>query len=77
MARSTRKKEESPDQSPTASQTSASEEQSQDSLVGPPATPDPPAEYEIIQIGEIPEPKKVEVEKPVVTVDEDGTIQIK
>lgn len=45
--------------------------------MGPPATPEPPAEYEIIQIGEIPETKKVEVEKPVVTVDEDGTIQIK
>ena len=44
--------------------------------MGPPATPEPPAEYEIIQIGEIPEPKKVEVE-PVVSVDEDGTIQIK
>ena len=42
-----------------------------------PWTMAPLAEYEIIQIGEIPEPKKVEVEKPVVTVDEDGTIQIK
>ena len=74
MAPSSRKKAESPDPSPTPSQTQS---EAPESLVGPPASPEPPAEYEIIQIGEIPEPKKVEVEKPVVSVDEDGTIQIK
>ena len=45
--------------------------------MGPPASPEPPAEYEIIQIGEVPKRKVVEVEKPVVTVDDDGVIQIK
>ena len=45
--------------------------------MGPPASPEPPAEYEVIQIGEVPERKVVVVEKPVVTVDDDGVIQIK
>lgn len=45
--------------------------------MGQPASPQPPADYEVIEIGEIPEPKVVEVKKPVVSVDDDGTIQIK
>lgn len=74
MAPSSRKKAESPDPSQTPSQT---ESQPQESLVGQPASPQPPADYEIIEIGEIPEPEVVEVKKPVVSVDDDGTIQIK
>ena len=74
MAPSSRKKAESPDPSPTPSQTQS---EAPESLVGPPASPEPPAEYEVIQIGEVPERKVVEVEKPVVTVDDNGVIQIK
>jgi hypothetical protein len=74
MAPSSRKKAESPDPSPTPSQTQS---EAPESLVGPPASPEAPPEYEVIQIGEVPERKVVEVEKPVVTVDDDGVIQIK
>ncbi len=63
-----------PGPQPNASQTQS---EAPESLVGPPASPEAPPEYEVIQIGEVPERKVVEVEKPVVTVDDDGVIQIK